>query len=695
MMLVPAGTVDVTTYFHLRLAADGTDATGLTIANMDLTYVRTREEPSAKVDAQALADQDTAHTDNFAIEVDGTNMPGVYRVDWPDAAFAAGDEVILTVKCATVFTESLRVKILSATRGLAGTALPNAAADAAGGLPISDAGGLDLDAQVGTKINDILTDTGTTLQAEVDGIQADTEDIQARLPAALTAGGNMKSDALAISGDTTAADNLETAFDDTAGPVPHMGIIDQGTAQSISGVDFVGRAAAAFGDDTLNGCTIAVLGSTQGYWQVNTIVDTALAGDAYTLAAAFPVTPTGTITYKIFASASASAAFLAAVADAVWEEDLSDHSGTAGSVAEALNAAGAAGDPWTTALPGAYGAGSAGNILGNRLVGTIATGTHNPQSGDAFARLGAPAGASVSADILAIDNLVDDLESRVGTPSNLGGGATLSANLSDIEAQTDDIGAAGAGLTALATAAELAKVPKSDGSVSWNATAAAQLQLEANDALVANKLDHLVAVADADDPVDNSIIAKLATKGATADWSSFDNTTDSLEANRDNIGAAGAGLTAADDTVVTAVAALDTKIGTPSNLGGGATLSGNLSDIESQTDDIGVAGAGLTAAGITAAQVRTALGLASANLDTQLDALPTAVENADALLGRTISGGANGNRTVTSALRVLRNRKAVAGGTLTVYQEDDVTPDHTAAVTTAAGNPVSEVDPAT
>jgi hypothetical protein len=39
------------------------------------------------------------------------------------------------------------------------TALPNAAADAAGGLPISDAGGLDLDAQIGTKISDILVDT--------------------------------------------------------------------------------------------------------------------------------------------------------------------------------------------------------------------------------------------------------------------------------------------------------------------------------------------------------------------------------------------------------------------------------------------------------------------------------------------------------------------------------------------------------
>jgi predicted regulator of Ras-like GTPase activity (Roadblock/LC7/MglB family) len=119
------------------------------------------------------------------------------------------------------------------------TALPNAAADAAGGLPISDAGGLDLDAQVGTKINDILTDTGTTLdgrlpaalvsgridasvgamaadvmtaaaaaadlttelqsglalqtsvdtlEASVAAIEADTQDIQARIPAALIGG---------------------------------------------------------------------------------------------------------------------------------------------------------------------------------------------------------------------------------------------------------------------------------------------------------------------------------------------------------------------------------------------------------------------------------------------------------------------------------------------------------------------------
>src|SRR3990167_7553550 len=57
------------------------------------------------------------------------------------------------------------------------TALPNAAADAAGGLPISDAGGLDLDAQIGTDIDAILVDTGTTLDVKIDAIDdfVDTE----------------------------------------------------------------------------------------------------------------------------------------------------------------------------------------------------------------------------------------------------------------------------------------------------------------------------------------------------------------------------------------------------------------------------------------------------------------------------------------------------------------------------------------
>lgn len=85
----------------------------------------------------------------------------------------------------------------SATRGLAGTALPAAAADAAGGLPVSDAGGLDLDtldsnvtailddtdliddgtsglAKIATDVAAVLVDTGTTLDTKLNNIQGAT-----------------------------------------------------------------------------------------------------------------------------------------------------------------------------------------------------------------------------------------------------------------------------------------------------------------------------------------------------------------------------------------------------------------------------------------------------------------------------------------------------------------------------------------
>src|SRR3990167_2214871 len=59
----------------------------------------------------------------------------------------------------------------TATRGLAGTALPAAAADAAGGLIISDAGGLDADARIDAAITTRLAPTvaGRTLDVTATG----------------------------------------------------------------------------------------------------------------------------------------------------------------------------------------------------------------------------------------------------------------------------------------------------------------------------------------------------------------------------------------------------------------------------------------------------------------------------------------------------------------------------------------------
>lgn len=62
----------------------------------------------------------------------------------------------------------------------------------------------------------------------------------------------------------------------------------------------------------------------------------------------------------------------AANADAVWDEVLAGHL-TAGSTGAALNAAGGAGDPWITPLPGAYTAGQAGYIIGNNVDATISS----------------------------------------------------------------------------------------------------------------------------------------------------------------------------------------------------------------------------------------------------------------------------------------------------------------------------------
>lgn len=74
--------------------------------------------------------------------------------------------------------------------------------------------------------------------------------------------------------------------------------------------------------------------------------------------------------------------------------------------------------------------------------------------------------------------------------------------------------------------------------------------------------------------------------------------------------------------------------------------------------------------------------------------IPTAVQNADALLGRNVAGGSSAGRLVKEALYVLRNKTEIGAGTLTVYGVDDTTSAFTAAVTTSAGDPISAIDPA-
>lgn len=61
-----------------------------------------------------------------------------------------------------------------------------------------------------------------------------------------------------------------------------------------------------------------------------------------------------------------------AVPGNTWDVTLASHL-TPGSTGAALNAAGSAGDPWQTALPGAYTAGQAGYIIGHNIDATISS----------------------------------------------------------------------------------------------------------------------------------------------------------------------------------------------------------------------------------------------------------------------------------------------------------------------------------
>jgi len=157
--------------------------------------------------------------------------------------------------------------------------------------------------------------------------------------------------------------------------------------------------------------------------------------------------------------------------------------------------------------------------LGSHLNGSIASGSHVAQSGDSYARIGAPAGASVSADVAAVKvdtaailtdtgttldgripaalvggrmdtsvgamaanvltatainadaltaaklaaDVTTELQAGLATPTNITAGTiTTVTNLTNLPA-------------AAATAADLALIPHSNGSATWNATALAAI----------------------------------------------------------------------------------------------------------------------------------------------------------------------------------------------------------------------------
>jgi hypothetical protein len=225
-----------------------------------------------------------------------------------------------------------------------------------------------------------------------------------------------------------------------------------------------------------------------------------------------------------------------------------------------------------------------------------------------------------------LDDLVDDLETRItatragyldklnitGNVANQGSVDTiddfLDTEVASIVTQT--------GAAAIRTALGLGsanldtQLSGIESGISWNSAWDAEVQSEVDDALIAQNLDHLFTTtydpASKPGAADALLNELVENDGGVARY-----TANALEQGPSG-GGGGTNITqiegsdatdvidariaAAGLATATNLATLTTRVGTPSDLGSGASLAANASDIEAQTDDIGVAGAGLTAA---------------------------------------------------------------------------------------------------
>jgi hypothetical protein len=217
------------------------------------------------------------------------------------------------------------------------------------------------------------------ITATVGSIAGTTERHFACWPATINS--QIDANVVQISGDSGAADNLESYTDGTT-PMPVNAIQISGDATAADNL-----AAAADGTGyNLGGGQIVAASVSGAVNSVTTGVTVATNNDktGYSLATAPPTA--------------------AAIADAVWDETLADHLNT-GSTGAGLNAAGAAGDPWSTALPGAYGAGTAGKIVGDNLNATVSS---RLASADISLSGGAVTVGTINTGVITATSIADD-----------------------------------------------------------------------------------------------------------------------------------------------------------------------------------------------------------------------------------------------------------------------------------------------
>lgn len=220
------------------------------------------------------------------------------------------------------------------------------------------------------------------------------------LRASHTSGGSfgeyVNADVVAVSGDAAVANTLEAIFDGTQTVIQQFGVVDTGTAQSVSSTTIQLRSGFTAPDSTLAGMTAWVYSSTNGLHGTRQI--TAYNNSTKTATVdAWTQTPSGTVLYVIFAVPPGSTSSPSPVNVLQWNS-------------AAVATPNVAGVPKTD-ITHVSGSGTAGTNLGAMFNGSGYAGGTTPLNVNVL---------QISGDVAAADALESILD---------GGGGTITAEI--------------------------------------------------------------------------------------------------------------------------------------------------------------------------------------------------------------------------------------------------------------------------
>lgn len=402
-------------------------------------------------------------------------------------------------------------------------------------------------------------------------------------------------------------------------------------------------SSASAKDDFYNGCYVQLTNNDPAGVQGLTRVITDYTGSTKiaTIAPNWATNPTGATTFSILVPENAMVAGWAGVQLASPTTAGYPDVGVAASVAGAVGSV----------------AGAVGSVAGN-VDGSVASVTG--AVGSVTGSVGSVAG-NVDGSVASVTGAVDSVTGAVGSVTGAVGSVTGSVGsvaAGGIAAASFAAGAITAAVIADA-AIDNATFAADVGSTSY---ATNVIALAADKAIVQQKLDHLVAVADNDDVVNDSIIAHLA--ASDGDWSGFDDASDSLEALRDNLALEAGGNLAAvlADTGTDGV-----------KVGADAIGAGQIADDAIAAEHIAT---GAIVAASFAAGAIDASAIAADAIGASELAAGAANEIADAILART-GWTAGGSTTVATALKkalsLAAGKIARTGDAYTFYDDDGTT----------------------